>query len=349
MSTKLDFRIDPKFPRDEGMHEAATDEWWYFNCHLKSNEGTSYSAAVCFFPTYLLLMFADITNKRMIHNKILVNQNFSASSNHLNVAFGKNRWVQDLQDLSRYEMHCENQGFILNLQMSNQKTPMLVDGRGQIKEGLLGRSYYYAQTRLMVQGEVEFSGNKIRVSGFGWIDRQWGEWVWSGIGSWIWFSIQLSNEVEMLIIQITNPLTNGISSRTFTVCGKGGEVKVLRDFHVVPTSRWQSPASKRSYESRWTISSESPLVCHLRVLPDFDSQEVMYGLWEGACNVSGEFGGERVTGRAFVEQSHGRIYGSRKKKFILLCVGLIQQCLRRMHFPKTDLVDKADKILHIMG
>jgi len=327
---KLKFTSPIKFPLDEGSHNQTTDEWWYFNCHLVSEDDRSYSAVVCFFPTYLLSMLVDVSNKKMLHNSVKVNESFHSSNQRLDVTFGRSWWKQAVESPSIYVMHCDVGDFVADLRMEVLKQPLLVNGNGQIKEGLLGRSYYYAHTRLRVEGSIKVNGEEIKVNGMGWIDRQWGEWDWSGIGMWEWFSIQLSNNVEMLLIQIIHPLTSDIVSRSLTVSDEQGKTKVFDNFFVRERGTWKSPDSNEIYESGWTINS--PGKCELHVLPIFNAQESMRGLWEGACEVHGSFEGREVRGRAYVEESHGRIYGRKRKKFIALTIGLVKYNVRKI-FP----------------
>jgi len=50
-------------------------------------------------------------------------------------------------------------------------------------------SRYYALTNLKVSGTLEINENEFDVKGIGWMDRQWGNWDYSGIGGWNWFSL----------------------------------------------------------------------------------------------------------------------------------------------------------------
>jgi len=313
------------------------------NAHLTAQDGVSYSLVECFFPSHLLSMLADVTNKKMVYNIGTQHLDFAASTSSLNVKYGRSWWKQTSENPMSYTMHVDTGDFSAHLAMEAVKQPMMIDGSGQIREGLLGRSYYYARPRLRIEGTLKVKEKEMVVSGIAWIDRQWGEWEWSGLGTWRWFSIQLENNVDILAIQITNPLTSGVVSQSFTISDENGKTRVLKRFSVKENGKWRSPESREVYGSWWTLNS--PGHCELRVHPIFLEQESMKGLWEGVCTAEGTFEGKAVTGRAFAEQSHGRIYGL-KRKALYLPLGVVNSMLRRTLSTNTNLVDRAVEILH---
>lgn len=323
------------FPRDEGLHPDAIDEWWYMNCHLYAQkENRRFAVIACFFPDRLLTMVVDVSNRQMIHNSVQKFQQFASSKSTLDLSFGKSWWKKPGDNPTSYRIHLDVGSFTSDLSMEPAKQPMLIDGTGVIREGLLGRSYYYAHPRLETNGTISVDGQNFEVNGIGWIDRQWGEWEWGGLGSWRWFSIQLDVGVEMLLIQITHPLTSAIVSQSLTLSERDGKTIVYRSFAVNEIGKWQSPKSGRSYELGWRINA--PGHFNLRVSPVLANQECMKGLWEGACEVDGTFEGSLVGGRAYVEQSHGRVRG-KKRKILFFCVGIANHILRRAFSANMNL------------
>ena len=323
------------FPRDEGSHPEALDEWWYMNCQLYAQkENRSFAIIACFFPDRLLTMVVDVSNRRMAHNNVQKFQKFTSSKNLLDLSFGKSWWKQTDNDPTNYKIHLDVGKLFADLSLEPVKQPMLIDGTGVIREGLLGRSYYYAYPRLQTNGTICVDGQNFEVTGIGWIDRQWGEWEWGGLGSWRWFSIQLDSGVEMLVIQITHPLSEAIVSQNLTLSERDGKTRVYRSFTVSEIGKWKSPGTGRSYEIGWQIAA--PGHFKLRVSPVLADQECMKGLWEGACEVEGTFEGTAVRGRAYVEQSHGRVNG-KKRKILFFFIGIANHILRRTFSANVNL------------
>jgi predicted secreted hydrolase len=340
----LKFNSSIRFPEDEGLHHDAPYEWWYLNNHLTSSDGTDYSAVVCFFPSHLLTMLADVTNKKLIYNIGTQYLDFDSSTKELDVRYGRSWWKQNAYSpFPSYTMHVDTGGFCADFTMKAIKRPMLIDGTGLIREGLLGKSYYYARPRLQIEGSINVRDELKKVSGIAWIDRQWGDWDWTGIGSWRWFSFQFPNSFDALLIQITHPFSDKVVSQSFTVSDANGDTRVIKNYTVKEGSKWKSPESNQIYGNSWRI--ESPGLCDLEVVPVFDEQESMKGLWEGVCEVRGTFGNADVKSRAYAEQSHGRIYGV-KRKLTYLPLGIASHVLRNTFSTRTNLVDRAVEVLH---
>lgn len=317
---------DIRFPEDEGRHPWASEEWWFFCGHLRGADGDEYGAAICFFPAHCMSVIVDSTRGLLLHSSIVSGLEFEAATGKLDLAYGRNLLRWDGAS-GTYLLHYEDvgRGVKTDLACKATKKPLLVDGVGKIREGLLGESYYYAQTRLAVEGKLEHGGGKTRVSGEGWIDRQWGRWDWSGLSGWQWYSVQLDNGVDLTAIRIFHPLTRGITVQSASVSRADGTTEVLSRFSARQTASWRSGATGLSYGVRWEVDSPGSFELQLEAV--LDGQEVVGGLWEGQCRVSGTWEGKRVSGRAFVEQSFGRVTGRRAKRIALLAAGKAAQLL----------------------
>lgn len=330
------------FPRDEGYHPWASDEWWYFNCHVKSPDGREFGLAVCLFPQYVLDILVDNSARSVLHRWGESGLPFQGSRSMLDVTLGRSRWMQLPGQRGAYSMHYEAGGLVADLAMRSQKPPVLLAGEGKIREGLLGDSFYYAQTSIDVEGELVVGGTKLAVKGRGWIDRQWGTWEWSGLGGWRWFSVQLDNGVEVAGIQITHPVTGAVCVETFNLANGDGTAEVLSGVTVRALRTWKSPETGGEYPVDWVVSAGGRL--ELRVAAVVDSQEVNPGLWEGSCKVTGSWDGSPVAGRAFVEVSRSRVYGRGSLRAAMLAIGVVDRFFRRLGV-RSRLVDRTFSLI----
>jgi len=331
------------FPRDEGWHPDASDEWWYFNGHLSSADGMSIGVAISFFPNSILGIIVDSGQGRVLHKSTSWGRSFEGSTERLDIRYGQSWWKRLEGGTPRYAIHYEADGTSVDLTMESTKKPLLVDGTGNVKEGLLGRSYYYAQTSLRVKGEVMIGSRALQVAGRGWIDRQWGKWQWSGLGGWRWFSVQLDGDTEVLGIQFAHPLNGFIVSQSFNLSRSSSESQVLRKVSVFESGAWRSPETGTTYGMGWVVLS--PGLLNLTITPVVESQEVNKGLWEGDCVVRGEFEGQPAKGRAYVELSNSRVYGGLSSRLAFLAIGLIDQTVARGS-RRLRLVDRTLKLLY---
>jgi len=80
--------------------------------------------------------------------------------------------------------------------------PVVLHGNnGLIPYGPFGTSFYYSWTNLWTFGTVIDHGVPVAVIGESWMDHQWYNPL--GLGGWTWFSIQLSNNTQYMLSDIS--------------------------------------------------------------------------------------------------------------------------------------------------
>jgi predicted secreted hydrolase len=197
----------------------------------------------------------------------------------------------------------------IDLTLRSRKEPAVHGENGvSIKaQGAGFASHYYSMTRMEAEGTV----NGQRASGQAWMDHEFGSSALrESQQGWDWFSIQLDNEAELMLYVIRR--TDGTPDVTSSgsLITSGGSVIHLRreQMRITPLARWKSPKSGATYPVRWRVELPS-LDVALDVRPVMESQELItHGstrvtYWEGACDVSGTFGGSPVRGDAYVEMT----------------------------------------------
>jgi predicted secreted hydrolase len=199
-------------------------------------------------------------------------------------------------------MYLHENDLSLSLELLSRKPPLFANRSGHIRFGLLGSSKYYSLTNMKVSGTLQLDENLFEVRGIGWMDRQWGNWDYTGIGGWNWFSIQLSNNVEILAGQFFHPITRNPISRIFNLIDDEGRTKVYDRLRIKCLSTWRSPRTDSVYGTGWKVSL--PQDTNLLVSPVFDDQEIYSGFWEGCCEVKGKLQGQSVEGVGYAEQSY---------------------------------------------
>jgi predicted secreted hydrolase len=171
--------------------------------------------------------------------------------------------------------------------------------------GRNGWTYWYALTRMSLEGTLTMDDRDHNVAGTGWLDRQWGNWNWMGFGGWKWFAIQLEDGREVVAYHIQEPVSLRPILRLCQVVAVDGSHRIWYDLEVKDLGSWTSPDSKEIYTNGWRIGSPSARL-DLEITPAFSEQEIHRSLWEGSCSAEGSMGDERVSGVAFVELNTGR-------------------------------------------
>ncbi len=308
------------FPRDEQAHNHII-EWWYFNGHLKGDDGRQYSFMDCFFRAdvkkvkipFLKIplktvhfshsILTNITGKRFYPNVDLVSviseDSFKRPLLYINytdpiIIDGYVNRV--IEEPNPFEYHIKTESFDLDLRAT--KPPLLEGGEGYLD--LSGRrTYYYSFTNLEARGSVFINNRIVKVKGKAWMDHQWANTPYAQ-DKWTWFSIQLKDDTELVCFKYGEKEED----RLVNIVHPTGRMEEARDLKLTPTKRpWKSKKTEAEYHLFWKIEIPSKGI-ELTVEPLVKNQEMIFGsinYWEGPLAVKGKYGKKRVSGQGFLE------------------------------------------------
>ncbi|MBU0508363.1 T9SS type A sorting domain-containing protein [bacterium] len=202
----------------------------------------------------------------------------------------------------------------LNVDMSSRKPPLIVSGDGFIEIGN-GWSGYYSHTRVQVEGTIAVHGYTEPVTGWAWIDHQWGDFLGIGHGNvqWEWFSIQLDDWTDIMVADVwVNGVRQGGFGEGLNLYDSDCNLEILPNYGIQQMSYWDDPVSGRRFATAWQITEPSRQIA-LTVEAEFNAQAISItptqifpvSFWEGVCTVSGTVGGILVSGNAYAELTHG--------------------------------------------
>ncbi len=219
----------------------------------------------------------------------------------------------------------------LAVDMDCLKQPLIVGGDGFLDLGKYGFSFYYSLTKLAVSGSILVHGITEEVTGYAWIDHQWGNFFEQnqppyGLAlTYEWFSIQLDDDREIMVADTWDRATGEKNNQSFTggmnLLNSDGSSELLEGYIIRPQSFWNDSIDHRFYSSNWHIIETSKFI-NLTVTPVFLDQvmrvkenyriiqrlleELFPGacFWEGICTVSGTINGVSINGKAYVELTH---------------------------------------------
>jgi predicted secreted hydrolase len=312
------------FPDDEGLHPAALEEWWYVNGHLVSPAGDRYDFMVCFYKHGIVVasLLDESTGTYINHSETFLD--IQREQGRLGLRFGPDELYQVDGQPFTYRLVFRGHDLSLELTLESRKAPLVVNGDGLISMGR-GPSYYYSLTDLAANGTVQLGRRDLNVSGSAWMDRQWG--YWSPALDWDWFSIKLDNGMQVLAYRILESGASGpIRLLVSVVDGQGNAFHSEQTGDVYQVvlgydGYWRSPQTGKLYSSGWELTVPA-IRLKLAITPVMNAQETLFPadttplarakpFWEGACLVTGQLGGDSITGRAFVESTldYGGIWG----------------------------------------
>ena len=304
-------------PVDEGAHSSGI-EWWYFNGHLTDDAARDYSFH---FVTFQIgsnysegdasqggqlaqLSWADHANQvYLTGEKVSLRPPDPVPGNF---DFDLSGW-QMSGDGKEYALAFDTGTYSASIGAISVKPAAFHQKAGFVDLGPAGDTFYYTRPRLELVGTLNINGIDRPVTGTGWMDHQWGDFVSRQV-SWDWMSLQLDDGSELMAVLVWNPERRQPFTSYGTFIANDGTVRNLvdGDVNLTPTGAWTSPSTGVVYPMGWELNVE-PLSLELTLSPpqryaEFPSSRYgPPGYWEGAVAISGSADGSPVTGKGFVE------------------------------------------------
>ncbi|MDQ6661205.1 MAG: carotenoid 1,2-hydratase [Chloroflexota bacterium] len=318
-----------RFPQDEAAHRYLT-EWWYYTGHMNATmpdgkvhhygfEFVVFQALRSDLPPVYAAHFAisDVTRgefhydqRRLVEPNAIIPNGTSTSGITISVGDWTIRGVNGLDHLA-----AEMTNYVMQVNLQATKPPTLHNGNGLITYGLGGFSYYYSRTRMALSGTLIDHNQPVQVTGEAWMDHQWGNFLTLGGGGWDWFSIQLTDNTEMMLYLIRDA-SGKILTTYVGYIGPHAEDALLpaTALQMKVLDHWRSPVTGINYPSGWQLDINTPTQIQgapqhisLTLLPELKDQELVAyqstgnSYWEGAVRINGQVAGTSVEGEGYVE------------------------------------------------
>lgn len=324
-----------EFPRDHAAHSDYRIEWWYYTGNVETVEGRRFGYQLTFFrvginPSPINPSQWTVRDLHMAHFAITdVERGTHRVSERLNRSgvgwAGASTdtlqvWNEEWRASMTGTTHrlqaidtTEHGELSLDLRLdSGDAVPVRhgVNGFSQKGRQIGNASHYYSFTRLETVGQLVVDGESFDVSGFSWMDHEFGSSFLeeSQIG-WDWFSIQLDDGTDVMVytIRSIDGEPGRLSSGT-VVTTESVTILDSSDYQLAPVRRWTSPRTGAAYPVVWKLelpneglSLDVAAVVEAQELVTAESTGVTY--WEGTVEVSGTRNGEDIAGRGYLEMT----------------------------------------------
>jgi predicted secreted hydrolase len=167
-------------------------------------------------------------------------------------------------------------------------------------------SLYYSVTRLATEGTLTIDGERHRVRGESWMDKEFGssQLAPAQVG-WDWWSLRLADGRDLMLYALRRA-DGSADWRNGTIVSSDGKVRVLSPEEWSATARgtWRSAETGARYPSGWEILVPGEGL-RLLATPEVPSSENRSALardlayWEGPVRLEDERG--RPAGAGYVE------------------------------------------------
>ncbi|MGD8470904.1 MAG: lipocalin-like domain-containing protein [Desulfobacterales bacterium] len=325
------------FPKDHGSHPGYRTEWWYYTGNLKAETGNRYGFQLTFFRSQISApgderrwpqphavwrtrqiylghsAVTDILKNRHLQSELMARGTLGMAGVSQKTTdtqvFIKN-WSANI-GANRHLLKAVTDAFSYELRLKPAKPPVLHGQAGYSRKGSAPEraSCYYSFSRLKTDGALTIGGKKTAVDGLSWMDHEFSTAsLEPGIIGWDWFSLQLSDQTEIMLYLLRKEQGrfSPVSSGTF-IDGSGRPHHLAKDdFKVDVLDTWQSPRSRAVYPVHWRLTV-FPLAIELTAKANILDQEMQtqattgVTYWEGSISIKGSVGKYPVKGWGYAE------------------------------------------------
>ncbi|MEH6535779.1 MAG: lipocalin-like domain-containing protein [Psychroserpens sp.] len=313
------------FPIDEGRHTAEPIEWWYSAGHVVGQTtGKSYSFMYTFFhyplsgfDGFRILNITDddtgtfLQDVKPVNYTTLSTTSFDIEADVFLAATESWRNKEDINNIPipfEYELYALTANAGLDLEFETLKRPLMVGDDGYLNQGENNYTYYFSQTMNEVTGSITFNGTTEPVIGTGWIDRQYGTFNPLTGEKYEWFSVQLSNGMDLNLWNIFTPdrlIPNNEAYKILSAYVDESTQYTTDDFQIERLAFNCMPDGERCYSKQWRLTSTSNAIdLTITTLHDNTEVQLPFRFFEGATSITGTVNGMAVTGIGFAELLH---------------------------------------------
>jgi len=208
-------------------------------------------------------------------------------------------------------LSAQQSNFGINLTLVPRKPPVLNGTDGFCRKAFNppGSSFHYSVTSIDTEGTILWDGEAHHVTGSSWMDREFGTQIFPEcVQGWDWFGLRLDNGFELMITFVRFTDSEYPSTAYGTVVFPDGKTNRLTgdDFFMTASLVWTSSATGADYPMEWALNIPDHDM-QLRIAPLVKNHEInsrplwRIDYWEGPVEIVGSMGGQRVSGRGYVE------------------------------------------------
>lgn len=311
-----------RFPVDEQKHDHII-EWWYFNGNLKTKNGQSFSYMHTLFATKPKLVkipfLKNIPLKTLYFSHYLLTDNnkhkFTEKISPISLVDANSftkplLWIHYdntclIEETDLFKYHIVND--FVDLHLKQIKKPLLINKNGFIDLDVK-TTFYYSLTHLETKGLIKIGDEWQEVEGLSWMDHQWAQTPLTPDDKWIWFSLQLENNWDLVCF------IYGDEIKTYHASLIDGQSRISTTDNILireKGKKFVSPETGAVYNLEYEIYLPD-FGLNLSVRPYNKNQEMIFGTinyWEGGIAIEGNLEVKRIRGRGFME-----LVGSPMKK-----------------------------------
>jgi len=309
------------FPLDHGPHTRYRNEWWYLTAVLEDENGNEYGVHFTLFRQALApnptgegpwhtaqaylghLAITDISSGRHLKAERFARGHPALAGVSTGALF--RAMIEDwtLEGAAEGQLNLtlsasEPGQFGVDLQVRQMGPIVLQGNRGLSKKGADAASYYYSIPRLQIGGILKLNDRTVKVTGLGWLDREWSTSVLGdSLSGWDWFSLQLKDQRSIMAFRLRRHdgkrdnydhglIVDHQQLDDQPIIGQGDpglELLDRNDFSLIP-NRFYQDAKGINWPVSWTLNMADEQFT-VNALLDQQTVDLSILYWEGLVEV----------------------------------------------------------------
>ncbi|CZF78718.1 Hydroxyneurosporene synthase (CrtC) [Grimontia celer] len=301
---------DIQFPIDYGSHDDFRQEWWYVTGNLQDESGNQYGIQWTLFRSALspamgegwennqiFMAHAVVTSKEGVYSAERFSRGGIGQAGVADKPF--NVWLDNWQWRGKGDkpfpakLQAADKDFSFKLAMS-QTLPEILQGdngysQKHAEKGVA--SYYFSVPAVAMEGVLELGGKSVKVSGKGWVDREWStEALSEDQLGWDWFSIHLDDGRSLMVVQVRGEQA---PYRFGSITSSTGLSTTLNnsDIDLVPIAFAKMPTG-RHLPIKWQVKVPShDILLTTKPVHEQNWLPFTFPYWEGPILINGSASG----------------------------------------------------------
>ncbi|MCV6592470.1 MAG: iron ABC transporter permease [Silicimonas sp.] len=292
------------FPEDHGAHPEFRIEWWYVTANLTGEDGATYGVQWTLFRNALRPGGAPGDQVWMGHAGLATPQGHLFAERFARGGTGQagvapapfaawiDEWNMTGPDLNTITLTAQGASFRYDLDLAADRpfVPQGADGYS-VKSAEGQASHYYSQPFYQVTGTLTFPDREVRVSGQGWLDREWSSQPLAGDQTgWDWISLHLESGEKLMGFQLRD--TKGGTYTTGTWITANGTPEPLGTDALRLDEVATTEIGNRSLPTTWDVTLPAKgLEARITVTYPDSWMGTRIPYWEGPVAVTGSHKG----------------------------------------------------------
>ena len=313
--------VEITFPADHQAHPNFRHEWWYLTANLidengnelgvqwtqfrfaaapeNSSEQTKQPKQTVWQSQQIFMAHSAVATK----DKHYADEKWSrdqaelagVSASPFRVYLDDWQWSSSTSDLFPATLNANSEQFGYSLTLTSDAPYQKQGEQGYSTKSSDGKvaSYYYSQPFIDVSGNVTIDSVTHKVSGKGWIDREWSsQFLLDSQQGWDWFALRLNDETSLVVFQLRNAATGEASYANARLMLQDGSGIAISQQEISLTAIKKTDIDGRDYPTEWQVSIASQQIeLTVSALNPKAKMPLSVPYWEGPIVIEGTHSG----------------------------------------------------------